>query len=83
MRTNSQYADWARAIGLLIVFLLIGAQSALAERVKDLARLRGDIGSRQSPCRRVDAGGAADADERAGLGDVAVWPNRRHRAFGR
>ncbi len=41
MRTNSHYADWARAIGLLVVFLLIGAQSALAERVKDLASVQG------------------------------------------
>ena len=41
MRSTSHYGNWARAIGLLIVFLLIGAQSALAERVKDLASVQG------------------------------------------
>jgi len=41
MRMNSQQGDWARGIGLLVVFLLIGAQSALAERVKDLASVAG------------------------------------------
>jgi len=41
MRVTSQQADWARTIGLLVVFLLIGAQSALAERVKDLASVAG------------------------------------------
>ena len=41
MRSTSHSGDLARAIGLLIVFLLIGAQSALAERVKDLASVQG------------------------------------------
>ena len=41
MRSTSHFGNWARAIGLLIVFLLIGAQSALAERVKDLASVQG------------------------------------------
>jgi len=41
MRATTKRGDWIRTIGLLVVFLLIGAQSALAERVKDLANVAG------------------------------------------
>ena len=41
MRPNSKYGDWIRALGLLLVFMLIGTQTALAERVKDLASVAG------------------------------------------
>ena len=41
MRSNSNSTDWIRAIGLLFVFFLVGTQSALAERVKDLASVAG------------------------------------------
>ena len=41
MRPYSRERDWVRALGLLLVVLLIGTQSALAERVKDLASVAG------------------------------------------
>ena len=41
MRPNSKEGDWVRALGLLLLLLLIGTQSALADRVKDLARVAG------------------------------------------
>ena len=41
MRPYSRERDWIRALGLLLVVLLIGTQSALAERVKDLASVAG------------------------------------------
>ena len=41
MRQYSKENDWLRALGLLLVIFLIGAQSALAERVKDLASVAG------------------------------------------
>jgi len=41
MRATTKSGDWIRAIGLLVVFFTIGAQSALAERVKDLANVAG------------------------------------------
>jgi flagellar P-ring protein precursor FlgI len=41
MRQNSRESDWLRVLGLLLVFLLIGVQSALADRVKDLASVAG------------------------------------------
>jgi len=41
MRPNSKEGDWVRALGLLLLLLLIGTQSALADRVKDLASVAG------------------------------------------
>ena len=41
MRPYSRERDWIRALGLLLVVVLIGTQSALAERVKDLASVAG------------------------------------------
>ena len=41
MRTYSRERDWIRALALLLVVLLIGTQSALADRVKDLASVAG------------------------------------------
>jgi flagellar P-ring protein precursor FlgI len=41
MRANTNSSDWIRAVGLLVVFFIIGAQSAFAERVKDLANVAG------------------------------------------
>ena len=41
MQPTSKQGDWIRALGLLLVFLLIGAQTALADRVKDLASVAG------------------------------------------
>lgn len=41
MHANIRRESWIRGLGLLAVFLLIGFQSALAERVKDLASVAG------------------------------------------
>ncbi len=41
MRTDRKDGDWVRGFGLLLMFLLICAQPALADRVKDLASVAG------------------------------------------
>ena len=41
MHQRLREQDWLRGLALLAVFLLIGTQSALAERVKDLASVAG------------------------------------------
>jgi flagellar P-ring protein precursor FlgI len=41
MRIQSEAGDWVRGIGLLLMFVLICAQPALADRVKDLASVAG------------------------------------------
>ncbi len=41
MRAYSHEGDWVRGIALLLMFLLICAQPALADRVKDLASVAG------------------------------------------
>ncbi|MGB5346228.1 MAG: flagellar basal body P-ring protein FlgI [Woeseia sp.] len=41
MRANNYAREWFRGIGLLLMFFLIGAQPALADRVKDLASVAG------------------------------------------
>ncbi|MDJ0813882.1 MAG: flagellar basal body P-ring protein FlgI [Woeseiaceae bacterium] len=41
MHQRSKGQEWLRGLALLVVFFLIGTQSALAERVKDLASVAG------------------------------------------